>query len=57
MVTDIVSINKEGSIRRAILTQHKTRINQQKQIQKLQNNVTPIIDTTWITDETSKKSL
>ena len=33
----------------AIFTQHKTGINQQKQMQKLQNNVTHIIDTTWIT--------
>ena len=40
---------RKVTIWKAILTQIKIGYNQQKQIQKLQKKVTPMIDTTWTT--------
>ena len=56
MVTNIVSSNKEsnnmvGNINSTQDWNQPTK----KQMQKLQNNVTPITDTTWITVRDIKK--
>ena len=42
---------------RAIPIQIKTEYNQQKQRQKLQKNVTPIINTTWTTVKNIKNNI
>ena len=48
---------RKVTIWRAILTQIKSGYNQQKSIQKLQKNVTPIIDSTWITVRDIKNNI